>query len=750
MKRILKTVLLLSVTAGILIHSQPAAAQNTNPVTIEVDNYEALEELYRRYDGLQNDVEVRNLQEAIEAANPWFPKGLEFPGAFPVEYPWNGDGSEAEPRMPTPSTDGGNPELPENIFDTLILEQGIPPEDLKRALEELDRLGAGDPSGLDPQTLLNSLPSTSRQYFEGIPEQQLIPLLSGVRQEMPGLVQQYSQPSPGRAVVGSLDSLANELLQGLGEIALTRAERQGFMLVKQSLITLLSQFRFNGPVFSHTIEYLKTNTLVAAFNTHQLLKIQLIRDVSRFISDVITYSIFNYPLLRVPSVKQGVEDVSQAIARYLELYLLSDISPEKVFSRSDSEVLMEELYAGFAKIQSILRSGSDDLDDEFTFMLSLIVDQLYILLNEEDFLSLAVQEVAGEAVETTAFTDTYRDTKARFQNGLAALGAVRPVLTSKIDQIRDDLRSVLNPGTETVIPEEDILGLLFDISSLIPMIHDIQRDVPWEDSITRLSIRSRRYLANYPQFMRFFEHTLSYVKSGNFSLAVYTLTDFVLTNLDSVAALFPSLEEGVSTIQENAVAIKKGSALLSTISIYLETYDPENEKYRDKASGELAEIRQASLDTLINAVTDRTARTGEYILSLGGNVGVFTGLQNVVTKTLETAPWSAGAWLPVGLALQWMPEVTPGVGFHSLLYFFDLGQYIFVEETALSLNQVTWRNAFTIGGQLGMVIAPWGPSVLISLGPYVQYTPLISDGQGNAFYHFGLGLGLYIPFFDIN
>ncbi|KGE70966.1 hypothetical protein [Spirochaeta lutea] len=749
MKRILKTMLLLSVIVCLPIHSQPASAQN-DTITIEVDDYESLEELYRRYDVLRNDPAVRTLQEALDAASPWLPRNTEFQGNLPVEYPWKVDGGTAELGTPTPLPDSGNLDLPENIFDTLILEQGIPPEDLKRALEELDRLGEADPSGLDPQSLLNSLPSTTRQYFEGIPEQQLIPLLSGVRQEMPGLVQYYTQPSPGRAGVGSLDSLADELLQGLGEIALTRAERQGFMLVKQTLITLLSQFRFNGPVFSHTIEYLETNTLVAAFNTHQLLKIQLIRDVSRFISDVITYSIFNYPLLQVPSVKQGVEDVSQAIASYLELYLLSDITPEKVFSRSDSEVFMEELYAGFAKIQSILRSGSEDLDDEFTFMLSLIVDQLYILLNEEDYLGLAVQEVAGEGGETTVFVQTYRAAMARFRNGLTTLGAVRPVLKTKLDQIRSDLRSVIIPGTETVIPEEDILRLLFDISSLIPMIHDIQRDVSLEDSITRLSIRSRRYLANYPQFLRFFEHTLSYVKNGNFSLAVYTMTDFILNNIDSVTALFTSLEEGISTIPENAVAIKKGSALLSTISIYLETYDPENEKYRDKASGELAEIRQASLDTLIQAVTDRTARTGEYILSLGGNVGVFTGLQNVATKTLETAAWSAGAWLPVGLALQWMPEVTPGVGFHSMLYFFDLGQYIFVEETALSLNQVTWRNAFTIGGQLGMVIAPWGPSVLISVGPYVQYTPLISDGQGNAFYHFGLGLGLYIPFFDVN
>jgi hypothetical protein len=752
MKNTLKTVLLTLMTACSVMIPPPIIAQDTNTIEIEVDDYERLEELYRQHDFLRNDEELRNLQEVFESVSPWIPKDIEFQGTFPADNPWNLDVWNGQQNIPesVPVPDSGSYTLPENIFDTLILDEGIPPKDLKRALDEYNKLRGDGLAEVDPQTLLENLPPSTRQFFEVFPDQQLIPLFSGLKQELEGRLQKLTEPSGGGALLGSFDSLANNLLQGLGEIALTRAERQGFMLVKESLITLLSRFQFNGPVFSHTIEYLKTNTLVGAFNTHEILKIQLIRDASRLISDVLTFGIFNHVLLHLPSVNQSVNELSQAIATYLEVFLLSDITPERIFSRSHHEVLLGQLHAGFAKIMKQINAQPQGIDEEFTYMLALLADQFYVVLNEKDYLSLAVQEVARGATEATGFYETYRNIKTRLEGRLTTLAGLQPILKAKFDQIQVDLRRVFNSETKVENQEEHILRLVFDITSVIPMIQSIQRDVPVNDSITQLSIRGRRYLSNYPQFMSFFESGISYLKKGNFSLAVYTLTDFVLKNLDVMSVLFSNLDQNIAAIKKNSAAIRKGSALLSTISIYLETYDPENEKYQGKESGELAKIRQESLDTLIDAVTDRTARTGEYILSVGGNVGVFAGLQNVVNRSLDADSRSAGAWLPMGLALQWMPEAKPGVGFHSMLYFFDLGQYVFVREAALSLTEVSWQNAFTLGGQLGLVIAPWGPSALISVGPYFQYTPLISDNQGNAFYNFGLGIGLYIPFFDLN
>jgi hypothetical protein len=202
-------------------------------------------------------------------------------------------------------------------------------------------------------------------------------------------------------------------------------------------------------------------------------------------------------------------------------------------------------------------------------------------------------------------------------------------------------------------------------------------------------------------------------------------------------------------IGDDDIDIKKGVALLTAIARYAETYTVYDET--DPAA--LAQTRKETLEALIDATTDRSAREGDWVLSVGANVGVAPVAWQDTASLFDTSSpvfTPAVGSLSMGFAAQWLPEEF--VGFHSMIYLFDLGQYLFIDEDELALGDVSWRNAFTVGVQVGATFMVGNPNTLFTLSGFLQYSPTIPGGDTGYedFRQFGVLLSYYVPFFDLN
>jgi hypothetical protein len=181
-----------------------------------------------------------------------------------------------------------------------------------------------------------------------------------------------------------------------------------------------------------------------------------------------------------------------------------------------------------------------------------------------------------------------------------------------------------------------------------------------------------------------------------------------------------------------------------------------------------AEERKKALDSLIEAVTDRTDREGDFVISLGANVnlgfdGRFPNGATSEDEYVNALPLS----LRTGLAFQLLPNRRSWLplGGHVMVSALDLAQFATLnatdpeasvenadpnaEETAPVAPKAEITTAVRFGLELGVLFGK--PSFPIAVTGQFAYVPKVTYGWlTRSEWSVGASVGVFVPFFDFN
>jgi hypothetical protein len=203
-------------------------------------------------------------------------------------------------------------------------------------------------------------------------------------------------------------------------------------------------------------------------------------------------------------------------------------------------------------------------------------------------------------------------------------------------------------------------------------------------------------------------------------------------------------------------------AVASYTAVYRATKDDDPEAAR--------EARKKSLESLIDAATNRKGRDRAWVLSLGSNVGAALTYSNVfdqddarLAERHKLTPRRLALRVPMGLSLQWLPGAwwdTPATswigraarctfkpfGLHVGINFVDLGQFVHADDT----RDVRWSSFIAPGAEAGILFG--GPQHALALTAHGAFVPGVSDPAAptRAQWQYGVSLGYHVPFFDLN
>lgn len=216
-------------------------------------------------------------------------------------------------------------------------------------------------------------------------------------------------------------------------------------------------------------------------------------------------------------------------------------------------------------------------------------------------------------------------------------------------------------------------------------------------------------------------------------------------------------------------ALVRATQVLAAVSSYAQHYSAEQDPQQMQAE---RAARKKAIESLIDQATTRNHRQGDWIWSLGANVGFTVGWQRSHRKVPNPDPMSmAPAFasheelmtpqlgLPMGLAVQRLPSGAASgfcgrFGWHMQLSPIDLGQ--FLAYTGDGGINIDWPNFFVVGGQAGLLISfsrrSRSPD-LINVGVDVRYAPglrFAEDPGPRGVARIGFYVSYYVPFFDFN
>lgn len=204
-------------------------------------------------------------------------------------------------------------------------------------------------------------------------------------------------------------------------------------------------------------------------------------------------------------------------------------------------------------------------------------------------------------------------------------------------------------------------------------------------------------------------------------------------------------------------ALTKGTQLLGSVAAYAEVY--EDTKDRDPKAAR--EARTKALEGLIDAATDRHDRGGEWIVSIGSNVGLgatWTSPRAAksasdTTDTTKDNAWAPQVRVPIGFDLDWLPSASRSgwrAGLHTGVTIGDLGQFAAVGSGG-NIDTVRWDNFISPGVEVGLLLG--SPQFSFNISVHAEYAPaLFSDAatSSSGAFRMGFSLGYYVPFFDFN
>jgi hypothetical protein len=204
--------------------------------------------------------------------------------------------------------------------------------------------------------------------------------------------------------------------------------------------------------------------------------------------------------------------------------------------------------------------------------------------------------------------------------------------------------------------------------------------------------------------------------------------------------------------------------LAASIASYVSTYRDT----KDKDAVVARELRKQALEGLIDSATDRTNRSGNWIVSLGASVGFSAGRRSLSTAPdgVDTHQSLQDVRLPLGITVQRMPEADSklGYGLYGMFGFADIAQFVSspVERTVKTTTTTTttsiesdptWSDFAAIELQLGFRFG--SPRVPLMVGFDAFYRPRVRfeiDGasRSTTMLHVGGFIGFNVPFFDFN
>lgn len=232
----------------------------------------------------------------------------------------------------------------------------------------------------------------------------------------------------------------------------------------------------------------------------------------------------------------------------------------------------------------------------------------------------------------------------------------------------------------------------------------------------------------------------------------------------TLGGLLQSLSSGLAENQQ--AAVKKGLQLVSAITAYASSYS-DSSKGDEK---QLHEARKKAVENLIDAAANRSERHGEWVFSLGANVGAaLIGGQYLPSQSGFSAAYPQLV-LPIGVAAQWLPQgamcghgkttCRHYVGFHAQISPIDLGQFVSYDGN-FQITSTRWSNFVAVSTQFAFLFGK--PATPFVLGLDIRFAPTLfsqeqtttvdgatmSTDRGGMF-RFGLFFGYYVPFFDFN
>lgn len=214
------------------------------------------------------------------------------------------------------------------------------------------------------------------------------------------------------------------------------------------------------------------------------------------------------------------------------------------------------------------------------------------------------------------------------------------------------------------------------------------------------------------------------------------------------------------------VALIKAGQVLTALSSYAATYATTGDAKSVEAQ---QAARKKAIESLIDAATKRSGRDGAWVVSLGANVGFSGGLQWIDARSgCQEAAHPCGSVpqlsLPMGLAIQYLPDLRRGFetgdaarrrsvsgGFHLQLSPIDLAQFIALDGSAKTTDNVRWSDFVMVGLQAGAIVGKPDANFLILAD--VRWIPTVFSSADNTkagALRVGLTLSYYVPFFDFN
>jgi hypothetical protein len=207
-------------------------------------------------------------------------------------------------------------------------------------------------------------------------------------------------------------------------------------------------------------------------------------------------------------------------------------------------------------------------------------------------------------------------------------------------------------------------------------------------------------------------------------------------------------------------ALSLVTGVAGALTAYAATYTADPKGNADVIKQQ-HEARKQAVEELVTATTQRSERGGDWVASLGVNVGFGVGGQYL--PNLPSGDGVQTKWvypqleLPLGLSVQRLPDTTDNgpwcVGFHLQLSAIDIAQYLAYSSDG-GLSRPTWGSFAMIGVETGLLFGT--PSNALLIGVDARYAPaLFSNGanlatSGAGAFRVGLIASYYVPFIDFN
>jgi hypothetical protein len=195
---------------------------------------------------------------------------------------------------------------------------------------------------------------------------------------------------------------------------------------------------------------------------------------------------------------------------------------------------------------------------------------------------------------------------------------------------------------------------------------------------------------------------------------------------------------------------RRALRLLAGVVQYAGTFSKSDGATEDKRH----EQRSKILESLTADMTQRTDRDGDWVVSLGGSLGLVGGRR---VWSGERSIWTGPLSLSLGAAIQ---KVGNG-GLHVEVGLVDLAQYLaFQRETAsadgsrgIAVGEPELPDALApslkVGIQWGHDV-PFYAAAMVGYSPFYEFTRADGSTSKMGSLNLGVAVGAYVPLFDAN